>query len=126
VSAKPVEKRSFSACPQLAAPAPSSSSSAAAATPKVDVDAVIAQNRWRFKACYDRALARDPKTEGMVKVRVHVALDGDVRTEVICSELPDSLSHCIAESFAAMTFPLPEGGPAQFTAPVVFAVHKKK
>ncbi len=90
-----------------------------------DVDSVIARNRWRFKACYNKALASDPTAGGTVKVLVKVGEGGEVVSASSASSTatPD-LTNCIVNSFRAMKFSAPDGGSATFTAPVVLSSKK--
>ncbi len=90
-----------------------------------DVDSVIARNRWRFKACYNKALATDPTAGGTVKVAVKIGEGGEVvSASSVSSDAPTGLTQCIVSSFQAMKFSPPEGGTAGFTAPVVLSSKK--
>ncbi|MGZ3422788.1 MAG: hypothetical protein ACXVEF_41520 [Polyangiales bacterium] len=89
------------------------------------VDTVIADNRWRLKACFDRAVDENPKAAGVVKVRVDLDAEGGAHPEVYCTTAPDELSLCVAHAFEAMHFWAPKGGSARFMTPVLFEVEKK-
>ncbi|MGZ3420410.1 MAG: AgmX/PglI C-terminal domain-containing protein [Polyangiales bacterium] len=112
---------------QVKAPTGIVSSGAAAGASNVkDVDSVIARNRWRFKACLDKALAIDPTAGGTVKVSVRVGEGGEVTSaSSASSDAPSGLTSCIVSAFNAMKFSPPDGGSAQFTAPVVLTSSKK-
>jgi len=104
--------------------APSSSSSTAEPQPGLDADAEISRNRWRFKACYNIALKRDPTSAGTVKVQLVLDADGLPTPAVLCSTAPPSLTACIVEAFRPMHFQPPPGGKATFTVPVVLSVKR--
>lgn len=98
---------------------------AAGATNVKDADSVIARNRWRFKACYNKALASDPTAGGTVKVTVKVGEGGEVvSASPASSDAPSGLTQCIVSSFNSMKFSAPEGGSATFTVPVVLSAKK--
>lgn len=98
---------------------------AAGASNVKDADSVIARNRWRFKACYNKALASDPSAGGTVKVTVKVGEGGEViSASQASSDAPSGLTQCIVSSFNAMKFSPPDGGSATFTVPVVLSAKK--
>lgn len=98
---------------------------AAGASNVKDADSVIARNRWRFKACYNKALATDASAGGTVKVTVHVGEGGEVTgANVASSDAPGGLTSCIVAAFASMKFAEPDGGSATFTVPVVLSAKK--
>jgi hypothetical protein len=90
-----------------------------------DVDSVIARNRWRFKSCYDKALVDDPNAGGTVRVTVRVGEGGEVTSASAGGDAPAKLTECVRVAFTAMKFSSPDGGSAQFTAPVVLSTAKK-
>ncbi|MGZ3451355.1 MAG: AgmX/PglI C-terminal domain-containing protein [Polyangiales bacterium] len=90
-----------------------------------DADSVIARNRWRFKSCYDKALALDPNAGGTVRVTVRVGDDGGVTSASASGDAPAGLTECVRVAFTAMKFSSPDNGSAQFTAPVVLSTAKK-
>lgn len=108
------------------APSGEASTGAAAGASNVkDADSVIARNRWRFKACYTKALASDATAGGTVKVTVKVGEGGEVvSASAASSDAPSGLTQCIVSSFNAMKFSAPEGGSATFTVPVVLSAKK--
>ena len=98
---------------------------AAGASNVKDADSVIARNRWRFKACYNKALASDPTAGGTVKVSVRVGQGGEVSSaSVASSDAPSGLTQCIVSAFSGMHFAEPDGGSASFTVPVVLSAKK--
>jgi outer membrane biosynthesis protein TonB len=102
-----------------------STGSAAGASNVKGVDSVIASNRWRFKACYNKALASDPTAGGTVKVSVKIGEGGEVvSASPASSDAPGGLTQCIVSSFMSMKFSPPDGGTAQFTVPVVLSSKK--
>lgn len=111
---------------QVKAPSGEASTGAAAGASNVkDADSVIARNRWRFKACYNKALATDPSAGGTVKVTVKVGEGGEVvNAGVASSDAPSALTQCIVSSFRSMKFSPPDGGSATFTVPVVLSAKK--
>lgn len=108
------------------APSGEASTGAAAGASNVkDADSVIARNRWRFKACYNKALASDASAGGTVKVTVKVGEGGEVvNAGVASSDAPSGLTQCIVSSFRSMKFSPPDGGSATFTVPVVLSAKK--
>jgi len=102
-----------------------STGAAAGASNVKDADSVIARNRWRFKACYNKALASDPNAGGTVKVTVRVGEGGEViSASQASSDAPAGLASCIVSSFQSMKFAAPDGGSATFTVPVVLSAKK--
>ncbi len=98
---------------------------AAGASNVKDADSVIARNRWRFKACYSKALASDPNAGGTVKVTVRVGEGGEVTgANLASSDAGAGLAQCIVSAFLGMKFSEPDGGSATFTVPVVLSAKK--
>ncbi len=111
---------------KVKAPSGDANTGAAAGASNVkDADSVIARNRWRFKACYNKALASDPNAGGTVKVTVKVGEGGEVvSASPASSDAGGSLTQCIVSSFMSMKFSAPDGGSATFTVPVVLSAKK--
>lgn len=111
---------------KVKAPTGDANTGAAAGASNVkDADGVIARNRWRFKACYNKALAADPTAGGTVKVTVKVGEGGEVvSASKASSDAPGDLTQCIVSSFNSMKFSPPDGGSATFTVPVVLSAKK--
>ena len=80
---------------------------------------VIAKNRSRFKACFEKTLAADPKAKGTVRVTVKLGPTGDVVSSIGESDdAPPAMTSCIVNAFKTMKFPPPEGGSATFVMPI--------
>ena len=88
-----------------------------------DAGAVVSRNRWRFKACYDKALAIDPSDGGKVSVVAVVDSDGNVTsTKASSTTASPGLTSCIVSAFSSMKFSPPEGGStATIDVPVVLS-----
>ena len=87
----------------------------------VDADAVLARNRWRFSACFRKAVGADPSDGGTVRVLVSIGEGGEVLSATPTSSTASAgLTQCIARSFTSMRFAPPGGsGTGSFTAPIV-------
>lgn len=98
-------------------------SAAAGGAAVADVDLVLARNRWRFKACYNKALATDATTAGIATFKVTVDSSGNVETAATSekSTIPTTLLACIAGTFRSMKFSEPTGGAATFSVTIDFA-----
>ncbi len=95
-------------------------STGAAVSGPPGADAVIARNRWRFKACYNKQLALDPGAAGTIKVSVSTNADGEVTSATqVSSTAPAMLSACTTTAFKSMKFD--PAAAAKFTVPVVFS-----
>jgi len=85
-----------------------------------DASAVVARNRWRFRACFTKALATDPAAGGKVEVSVTLDADGNVSdakaSSTTCST---DLTACVVDSFKMMKFAAPEGGSGTLSIPIV-------
>jgi hypothetical protein len=89
-----------------------------------DADAVIAKNRWRFTACFRKAVAASNDPGGTVKVLVSVGEGGEVISAAPQSTTASpGLTQCLVSSFYPMKFKAPDGGSAQFSVPIV--LHQK-
>ena len=84
-------------------------------------DTVVAQNRWRFAACFNRAVGIDPTDGGVVRVVVTVGEGGVVVSAAPSSSTASSgLTSCIVSSFTQMKFKSPpDGTTGSFAVPVV-------
>jgi outer membrane biosynthesis protein TonB len=90
-----------------------------------DADSKIAQNRWRFRACYTKALATDPSAGGTIRVTVHVGEGGEVTgANAASSDAGAALTSCVVSAFSSIHFSPPDGGSATFTVPVVLSAKK--
>lgn len=80
---------------------------------------VISRNRFRFKACFEKALAADAKAQGTVTVTVKLGPSGNVVSSVGESkQAPPAMTSCIAKAFESMKFPPPERGSATMVVPI--------
>lgn len=113
---------SYPACNSVPV-APSTSASATPPSSNIPgADGVIATSRWRFKSCYNTALARDPRAGGTIKVAVVIDATGATRPTLVCSTAQPGLTACIVEAFRPMRFTPPQdGSTAKFTVPVVLS-----
>jgi hypothetical protein len=88
------------------------------------VQPVVRSAEGQLRACYERALARDPGLQGAVTVRFAVDGSGDpndVRT--VSTTLADAdLVSCVRVVYDTLTFPAPTGGGATVTVGVGFAL----
>ena len=90
-----------------------------------NADAVVARNRWRFKACYTKALATDPAAGGAVAVAVTVGEAGFVTSaKQVSSTLSASLTACIVAAMASMRFDEPTGGSAKLIVKMTLSAKK--
>lgn len=118
----------------VATAAPSASAVVGPAVPKVDrtdpttvapgyagADAVVGKNRWRYRACYAKALDVDPDAGGTVTVTVNVNAEGKVTSATASGGAPSLLGTCTAGAFKQMDFPVPDGGATTFNVKIVFA-----
>jgi len=118
--------------PSVEAPAPPASAATASAgeaasgageLPREEIRLVIQQSRSRYRACYERGLARDPALAGRVKVRFVIHRDGSVSDVTDAgSDLPDrNVVACVLRAIGATRFPSSEGDDVTVVYPFVFA-----
>jgi hypothetical protein len=84
---------------------------------------VVRQSSARFRQCYEKGLAKDPKLEGKVVVQFVIQKDGSVgRVSDTGSTMPDKyVTSCVTRAFRGLSFPVPEGaGISTVTYPLVF------
>jgi TonB family protein len=74
------------------------------------------------KACYERALKRNPSLSGKVKVRWTITAAGTVSgVDIADDSMGDSeVSSCIKQLVARWRFPAPAGGSVEVEFPFVF------
>ena len=89
-----------------------------------DASAVVAKNKWRFRGCYAKTLARDPSAGGTVTVSVAVNAKGKVTSSSPISGAPASLAACIAGSFYSMSFDPPPSGSGTITVAVTLTAKR--
>lgn len=109
-----------------ASPPPATSASAERAAGEVRADAVIANNRWRFKARYRQELKNDPHAEGIVRITFVIDGKGAItKTTVASTTASPALTECTAAACMQMRFAEAADGKAHsFTVPVVFGAKK--
>ncbi len=79
-------------------------------------DAVVAQHRWRFKACYDQALAVDPEAKGTPKFTLAFDAAGNLASvTTVCSQLSKPVTECLRKAHVAMAADLDPAPNATFT-----------
>lgn len=89
------------------------------------IDSFLAKNRWRFRACYGKALAATPSLEGSVKLEIKVAADGKVTSSTaLGGTVPEPLRDCAVA--APYAIPIPEGYAGTYTFSVHFELDDKK
>jgi len=85
-----------------------------------DVNAVIAKNRWKLKACYSKELVTNGDAEGTVYATVTVSAEGDViDASAASSQLSSAMNACVAGAFRTMHF-APSEGKSTFKVPVLY------
>jgi hypothetical protein len=82
-------------------------------------DQVVAKNRWRFRACANKAVALDPTAGGTVKAVAKVDADGKVIGVTATGGSPAALTSCIQGSFYSMVFAAPDRADASVVVTVV-------
>jgi len=101
-----------------------------AVTGRLPADAIqriTRQNYGRFRLCFDKGLADNPKLAGKVIVKFTIGADGAVSNAADAgSDLPsEPVVQCIVRSFGNLSFPQPEGGgTVAVTYPVIFSISK--
>jgi TonB family protein len=83
---------------------------------------VIRQGMAAIRACYERALKRDPRLAGKLVLRFTITPAGTVSAVDLDEDtLRDpELARCLRETFLRWRFPAPTGGPAEISYPFVF------
>jgi hypothetical protein len=84
-----------------------------------DVNAVIAKNRWKLKACYTKELVTNPDAEGTVYATVTVTAEGDVAGASATSTMSGAMNQCVSGAFQSMHF-APNEGKTTFKVPVLY------
>ena len=89
--------------------------------PPKDVNAVIARNRWKLKACYSKELGANDNAQGTVRVSVVVSMEGDVESaRGSSSDLSASTVACVEQAFRGMKFDSSDSK-TTFGVPIVFS-----
>ena len=92
--------------------------------PREVVERVVRRHFPRFRACYARGLAQNPKLAGKVTTRLTIDPSGAVsKAEDAGSTIADAaVRQCIQRGFSALQFPAPASGkPVSATYPLVLA-----
>ena len=85
------------------------------------VDAVVAKNKWRARACQTQASQRDEKPESTVRVAVTVDATGKATKAVATGATSKETATCLEDALRAPTYPLTEEGkPHAVTAVLTF------
>ena len=87
------------------------------------IQRVMQRHVGAIRACYEKALAKDPTLEGRVTVRFTIGKDGsvtEVRDVALRMKDPEVVS-CVQATVKAMTFPQPQGGSVTTTRTFKFA-----
>jgi len=87
--------------------------------------AVVSARGDDVRACYERALEKDPKLVGKLRVRLVVGLDGAVSRAEALADRPDAMTNedvvaCALGILRALRFDRPQGGPAELVVPFAF------
>lgn len=75
-----------------------------------------------FRACYESALLRDPRTNGTVGVRFVIDERGRAtNAQLLRGTMPDvEMNECVLRVYRRMSFPKPEGGSVLVSYPIDF------
>lgn len=93
--------------------------------PPKDANAVIAKNRWKFKACYTKELGANSDAQGTVRVTVTVSPEGDViAANGVSPDLSPSVVSCVESAFKGMKFGT-DDNKTTFGVPIVFSKTNK-
>lgn len=84
------------------------------------IQRIVRQNNGRFRLCYEAGLRNNPALTGRVVTKFTIGRDGGVGTSQDAgSDLADqNVVSCIVRSFAALSFPEPQGGVATVIYPI--------
>jgi len=86
------------------------------------IQRVIRQHISAFKACYERALVKDPSSSARVAPRFTIGANGRVASVSLSSSSGDpALDSCIEGVVKRLVFPKPNGGVVVVTYPFVFS-----
>jgi hypothetical protein len=85
-----------------------------------DIKSKVKRRAGAIRACYERALMRNPKLAGKVSARWTIGMDGRVMGAVSASGL-GPVGKCIAQKLQNVRFKPPEGGVCVIRWPFVFS-----
>ena len=84
-----------------------------------DVESVVGGLRAHFRACYEKALVKNPDSQGALRVTARVALDGQVlSSRGVGIGLGSDTYECITRAVLAAHFAPPRGGSTVVAIPV--------
>ncbi len=85
------------------------------------IQRIVRQNFGRFRLCYESGLRGNPGLSGRVSTKFVIGRDGAVmQASDAGSDLPDQkVVACVVRSFNTLSFPMPEGGIATVTYPII-------
>ena len=85
-----------------------------------DADVMMARNRWRFRACYNKMLAADPTISGSVSFAVDIDAGGEVTSaKADKTTISSSLTSCVSGALRAMKW-AGTGAKVTLTVPMTF------
>jgi hypothetical protein len=104
--------------PRVATASVAANVTVAAGSSVPGADAVVAKNRWRFRACANKAVALDPTAGGTVKAVAKVDAEGKVIGVTATGGSPAALTSCIQGAFYSMVFAAPDRADASVVVAV--------
>lgn len=87
------------------------------------IQRIVRQNFGRFRLCYEKGLASDPKLAGTVATKFVIDTKGSVSgvTRDASTTLTDAaVVTCVTSAFSSLSFPQPEGGIVTVVYPLIF------
>jgi hypothetical protein len=90
--------------------------------PPAVIQKIVRQHFGEYRRCYEEGMRRDPKLHGRVAIHFVIERSGAVSDAYpVCTSLPDREAvRCIAQGFARLSFPEPEGGMVTVIYPIMF------
>jgi hypothetical protein len=87
------------------------------------IQRIVRQNFGRFRLCYEAGLRGNPTLSGRIATKFVIGRDGAVmQSSDAGSALPDqNVVACVVRSFNSLSFPMPEGGVATVTYPIILS-----
>jgi len=86
-----------------------------------DLGMALQQRAGSARHCYNAALRVDPKLEGLLRVAVRIAPDGNVCSVAATeSSVPADMAECVLGAFRGTAYPAPVGGCVDATVPMSF------
>ena len=89
-----------------------------------ELAAALRERARAAKACYDKALKKNPTLGGRLVVGLQLADDGQVCASRLVKDTLDDpeVVSCVQSLFVGQRFPAPEGGCVNVALPLVFAI----